>query len=69
MPASGDWLPFEQARLVVISQNFKRSQDFKDWSDRPPNIPSNPRSAYTQDWRGWAYFLGIGSASVTSQLQ
>ena len=49
MPAPKNWIPFDEARRIVVSQNFKRSQDFKDWSARPANIPYTPDKAYKNE--------------------
>ena len=60
MPAQKNWIPFVEARRIVVSQNFKRSKDFKDWSARPANIPYTPNKAYKNEWAGWQHFLGTG---------
>lgn len=67
MPAPGKWLLLEEARLIVAGQGFRRQADYYAWKDRPADIPSNPRSIYGEDWRGWEYFLGIGPANVRSK--
>ncbi|WP_437202071.1 helicase-related protein [Planctomicrobium sp. SH664] len=67
MPAPGKWLPLEEARTIVVQQGFKRQADFYAWTDRPANIPSNPRGTYGDDWRGWEYFLGVGPAKERSR--
>ncbi len=60
MPAPGNWLSFEEARLIVVEKHFKDQPDFDAWKDRPKNIPSNPRMTYKKAWGGWKYFLGNG---------
>ncbi|WLD13591.1 helicase-related protein [Planctellipticum variicoloris] len=67
MPAAGVWLPFEEARTIVVSQAFKNSKDFNTWKGRPANVPSNPRISYEKDWGGWPYFLGTGPFSEDSR--
>ncbi len=62
-----EWLSMEEARKIVAAQGFKRQKDFYAWNDRPTNIPSNPRSTYGEDWKGWAYFLGKGPSKESSK--
>ena len=56
-----EWMPFEEAREVAKALNLKSSTEWKSWakSERPSNIPSNPREKYKdQGWVGWYDWLG-----------
>lgn len=59
MPPSR-WMPFEEARAIVVAQEFKNQAEYYAWKGRPPEIPTNPRGAYKDEWRGWEYWLGKG---------
>ncbi len=57
----GDWLPFEEARAYARTLNFRSSVDWAEFpvpGGRPHNIPSDPRGVYTNEWKGWADWLG-----------
>lgn len=67
MPPKKDFLPFEEARKVVVAIGFKKYREFESWKDRPDNIPGNPRLAYKEEWRGREYWIGIGPAKESSK--
>lgn len=67
MPPKKEWLPFEEARMIVVSMRFKKYREFESWKDRPGNIPANPRQAYLEDWRGREYWIGIGPPKESSK--
>jgi hypothetical protein len=55
------WLPFEEARAFVRSLNLNYTE-WEDWyksSQRPQDIPTNPRKAYPQEWISYRDWLGI----------
>jgi hypothetical protein len=74
----GDWLgtgnvhlkdrptrPFKEARDFARGVGPKTQREWQEWAmsdKRPPDIPSNPRQVYSEEWRGWGDWLGIGSA-------
>jgi integrase-like protein len=67
--AGSDWLlmtrPFKEARDFARGVGPKTQREWQEWAKsdkRPPDIPSNPRQVYSEEWRGWGDWLGIGSA-------
>ncbi len=53
------WMPFLEAREIVRKQGFKNFQMYRDWKERPLDVPSNPNSIYKldgfttfEDWLG-----------------
>ena len=54
-------LSFEEAKRIVRKQKFKTINAFRNWSDRPSNMPSHPEREYGDEkgWKGIQYFLGI----------
>ncbi len=61
------WLPFEAARDIVASMKFTSYRQFEQWSDRPENIPANPRLTYPLDWGGRKFWIGVGPAKESSR--
>jgi len=58
-PQKREYLPFVEARALLLSQNIQSSVAFRRWCAeklRPPSIPSNPEQVY-QEWPGWNAFL------------
>eukprot|EP00898_Chlorokybus_atmophyticus_P009127 jgi/Chlat1/9215/Chrsp98S08475 len=56
--------PFEAARQFVWSLQLPSRLDYQDWansSERPPDIPKNPDTAYAnRGWVSWPDWLGTG---------
>ena len=56
------FLPFLQAKEIVMKQNIKTIAEWQIYSktNKPNNIPTNPNVYYsrTNEWRNWADFLG-----------
>ena len=67
MPPKKEFLPFKEAREIVIKMGFKKYREFESWKERPVNIPANPRLTYTEDWGGTEYWLGIGPRKESSK--
>lgn len=60
-------LPFEEARAWVHQLNLPSQRAYFEWSKsagRPPDIPSNPRQAYGQEWTNWKDWLGLRLATL-----
>jgi superfamily II DNA or RNA helicase len=56
------FLSFEDAKKYVKKLKFKSRNDWSNWkTNRPSNIPSTPRNAYKDEWKGWGDFLGTGT--------
>lgn len=63
-----DFLPYRQARKIVIDAGIKSVSEFNTWTDRPDNIPANPVHVYQNSkihgvgvsgqWVSWYDFLG-----------
>ena len=64
-PKNIEYLPFVQARFFVQKQGISTQEQYVTWaksSERPQNIPANPRSVYKNDgWKGIGDWLGTGS--------
>lgn len=59
--AEGDFLPYEEARTLVVEQGIKTSEEFKRW-EKPNGMPSSPTVHYREKgWKGWGEFLGTGN--------
>ena len=61
------FLPYYEARLVVISLNIKSSTEWykKKAYLKLNNIPSSPKQFYKNNgWVGWGHFLGSGIIST-----
>ncbi|MEX2192497.1 MAG: hypothetical protein WD717_03860 [Nitrosarchaeum sp.] len=57
-----NYLPFEEARKIVRSQNFKTNDEYNKWCDtlKPKNIPGNPSYVYREKgWYGYADWTGV----------
>ena len=67
MPWKKEFLPFEEARAIVVAKGFKKYREFETWKDRPDNIPGNPRLAYKEEWQGREYWIGTGPAKESSK--
>jgi len=55
------FVSFAEAKAVVKEANINTSIGFKIWAfsnARPTNIPVAPESVYSEEWKGWADFLG-----------
>lgn len=56
------FLPFLQAKEIVMKQNIKTIAEWQIYSktNKPNNIPTNPNVYYsrTNEWKNWADFLG-----------
>ena len=62
------FLPFAAAREVARSLGFRTGADWQAWSDRPDDLPANPRGAYLNaGWRGWGDWLGTGALSASER--
>lgn len=62
-----EWLPFPEARDIVAAKGFTAYREFEQWKERPPNIPANPRQAYTDEWAGREYWIGAGPPKESSR--
>ena len=52
------YLQFKEARDLIHNRKFNSIRDFKQWKERPNNIPYNPDRIYEDEWRDWVDFLG-----------
>ena len=57
------FMSYNSARQFIKKQKVTTKNQFQVWSSskkRPDNFPSNPRSKYEQQWKGWGHFLSTG---------
>ena len=58
--STNQWRSFEEAREYVRGLGLKSVAEWKEWckyGQRPPDIPTAPRSIYKDQWRGWHDWL------------
>lgn len=48
---------YVEACNIVRRHNIKNSSAYKQWKNRPANLPSRPEYYYAE-WKGWEAFLG-----------
>ena len=56
-----DWMSYEEARAFVQKAGIKTVAEFREWSKagkKPPNIPTDPKTIYKEEWVSWFHFLG-----------
>lgn len=56
-------LPFNEAAKAVRALGIRSVRDFRKRAAThalPLGIPACPNITYSEDWKGWAYFLGNG---------
>lgn len=62
-----DFLPFEEAKLLVQQHKLMSANEFNDQYDnlfkRPYPLPRNPPQTYKSEWKGWKDFLGYEQAN------
>ena len=62
---SGEWRPFEKARIFVRGLGVKNKKEWEIWvkiDARPDDIPSAPSKAYKDSgWVSWGDWLGTGN--------
>ena len=67
------YLSYEQASAVCQKNRIHNSIDYRNWSNRPANLPARPDQYYKENWISWQEFLGdlyeIPDRKVTSKLK
>ena len=60
-----EWRDYRLAGDYAWSQGVTSGLQFKNWPDRPPDIPANPQETYAKlgQWKGWGDFLKTGNTS------
>lgn len=64
----GDWREFGEAVAYARGLKLRSFREWKTWrasSARPVDIPSDPRVAYSAEWRGYRHWLGTADAAVS----
>ena len=60
---SADYLPFEQARIIVHRQRIQSIKAWHEWcksGNKPKDIPAYPDKTYKdKGWTGWRGWLGF----------
>ena len=60
-----DWMSYPEAQALMEKLGIKTRKEFYEWSrsgNRPFNFPSDPRTTYNEEWKGWGSFLGTGNS-------
>ena len=63
--------PFEEALEYIHSLNLSSEEKYFKWSksgERPPDIPSNPKKIYKDQWQGWGRYLGTGRVASKDKV-
>ena len=51
---------FQEARAIVHKEGFTSGLDYRDWKQRPSDIPPDPDRVYKDHgWIDWSDWLGI----------
>ena len=52
---------FQEARAIVHKEGFTSGLDYRDWKQRPSDIPPDPDKVYKDlGWIDWFDWLGTG---------
>lgn len=51
-------LSYRDASRIAKMHNIKNCKEYRDWKDRPANMPARPGITYKGEWKGWREFLG-----------
>lgn len=57
-----EYLSYEDAKRIALSQEFKNYREFKSWSssvNRPRNFPSTPHKFYKNEFTSYVEFLNL----------
>jgi len=58
-----DFLSYKEAQKIAQQVGIKSKTEYRNWKERPSNIPSTPNTVYKNEWNGWGEFLGTGFLS------
>jgi len=60
-----EFLPFNEAKKIIQSMRIKNQNQWRKYriSTRPSNIPSNPNTVYSKEWKSWGDWFGTGYIS------
>lgn len=68
-----EYLKFEDASEYCQTLGIKNSVEYRNWKNRPGNLPARPDQFYKEDWGSWQDFLGnsykVPPKKVFSKLQ
>lgn len=53
-----DFVSYEDAQKWGKEQGLKNSTEWRNYKNRPSDIPSEPEYVYKEQWNGWTAFLG-----------
>ncbi len=51
-------LSYKDASRITKMHKIKNCKEYRDWEDRPTNLPARPGITYSNEWKGWREFLG-----------
>jgi hypothetical protein len=55
----GRVLPFDEALILALKSGVKNGKEWREWTDRPANLPANPSTTYRgKGWISWGHWLG-----------
>jgi len=64
------WRTFEEAREYVRSLGLRSVAEWTKWrksGERPPDIPTNPNTAYKNEWTNMGDWLGTGAIATAQK--
>jgi predicted helicase len=56
-----DFYNFKEAKLVMLKLKLKSNREWRNYcksAQKDPKLPYNPERKYSEEWKGWADFLG-----------
>lgn len=53
-----NFLSYTDASRIAKINNIKNSVDYRNWVNRPANMPARPELQFKNQWTGWEKFLG-----------
>jgi len=52
------FVDYSTASRVARENGIRNSREYKEWEDKPYNLPKRPDQYYKEHWQGWDKFLG-----------
>ncbi len=49
---------YETAKKMSRQVGIESCKEYRNWKDKPSNLPSRPELTYKAEWNGWKEFLG-----------
>jgi len=53
-----NFVSFDEAKTIVQQSGITHCKAYREWKNRPDNLPARPDLTYKEQWKGWAEFCG-----------